>query len=538
MLVKTLEDLKKAMELETETERVEFKAATGKHDLAEIAKYCAALANEGGGSFILGVTNKKPRKAVGVGQRPNIDDDKKNLFDWIGMRVEVYEIQAPSLVLSYVVRGRPLGRAVSCRGRYLIRAGSHLRDMTWDELDRIRNEGKADFSSNVIVSANIDVFDPKLIEKFRRGWIKKQSKEPISAIIPSWSVEQLLETGGLTIDGQPTYAGLVMVGTEKALNHHLPQSELIFEFRDSQGSIRYADRRAIRCGFVQAADDVWGEVAKRNSRVTYSEGFFKYELPSFDEDSVREAVCNAVSHREYRHEGSVFIRQGPHTIEVESPGGLPNGVTIDNILEKSVPRNRRLAEVMDRCGLVERSGQGMDMMFGRCIMYARPIPDLSDSDESRVVLRLRSEVTDPKIIAFFERISAETLKTFSGLDFLAVDLVRRGQPFPNDVVRRLPRLVELGILEKAKKKYVLSEQITAQIGVASAQDADRHKIRERLEERGAAGISIGELMQMLGREREQVRWMLNELKRDGLAASKGQGRGAKWYSIKIGALSS
>ena len=132
---------------------------------------------------------------------------------------------------------------------------------------------------------------------------------------------------------------------------------------------------------------------RRNSLVTYSEGFFKYNLPSFDEDSVREAVCNAVSHRDYRHQGSVFVRQSPLAIEVESPGGFPPGVTIENILEKTVPRNRRLAEAMDRCGLVERSGQGMDMMFGNCIMYSRPIPDLADSDETRVITRLKSEVT-------------------------------------------------------------------------------------------------------------------------------------------------
>lgn len=73
MCVRTLEDLKKAMELDTEKERVEFKQATGKHDLNDVAKYCVAIGNEGGGSYILGVTNKKPRQAIGVSYRPNIE---------------------------------------------------------------------------------------------------------------------------------------------------------------------------------------------------------------------------------------------------------------------------------------------------------------------------------------------------------------------------------------------------------------------------------------------------------------------------------
>lgn len=216
------------------------------------------ISNEGGGSYILGVTNQKPRKIVGVSQKPDIDSDKKDLRDWIGMRVEIHEIMTPSgeLVLSYIVGPRPLGRPVSCRGRFRIRAGSHNRDMTLDEINRIFNEGKTDYSSNLIDGADLSVFCPKLIEKFRRGWIKKKSKDTISSVIPSWSLEHLLEAGGLTVEGKPTYAGLILAGTEKSLEEYLPQSELIFEYRDRDGSIRYTDQSTIRRGFLEAADEV------------------------------------------------------------------------------------------------------------------------------------------------------------------------------------------------------------------------------------------------------------------------------------------
>ncbi len=111
MFVRTLEDLERAMELDTEKERIEFKQATGKHNLDLIAKYCIAIANEGGGSYVLGIANKKPRQAVGVSYRPDIDQDKITLFEWLGIKVEVHEIHAPNLVLSYVTHPRPKGRA-------------------------------------------------------------------------------------------------------------------------------------------------------------------------------------------------------------------------------------------------------------------------------------------------------------------------------------------------------------------------------------------------------------------------------------------
>ena len=77
-------------------------------------------------------------------------------------------------------------------------------------------------------------------------------------------------------------------------------------------------------------------------------------------------LLNAVSHRDYRHPGSVFVRQFPRHIEIVSPGGFPPGITPENILDHQFPRNRRIAETFARCGLVERSGQGADRIVEEC----------------------------------------------------------------------------------------------------------------------------------------------------------------------------
>ncbi|EQD75279.1 transcriptional regulator, partial [mine drainage metagenome] len=68
------------------------------------------------------------------------------------------------------------------------------------------------------------------------------------------------------------------------------------------------------------------------------------DVPSFDEVTVREALLNAVAHRDYRDGRSVFVRQWARRLEVVSPGGLPAGITPENILDQQNPRNRRLAE--------------------------------------------------------------------------------------------------------------------------------------------------------------------------------------------------
>lgn len=91
------------------------------------------------------------------------------------------------------------------------------------------------------------------------------------------------------------------------------------------------------------------------------------DVPTFDEVQVREALLNAVAHHDYRLGGSVFVRQFAQRLEVVSPGGFPPGITMANALDRQSPRNRRLAEALARCGLIERSGQGMNLMFERAI---------------------------------------------------------------------------------------------------------------------------------------------------------------------------
>ena len=99
----------------------------------------------------------------------------------------------------------------------------------------------------------------------------------------------------------------------------------------------------------------------------FQERFVMHPVPTFSEIAVREALLNAVSHRDYRHPGSVFVRQFPRHIKIVSPGGFPPGITPENILDQQSPRNRRIAETFARCGLVERSGQGADRIVEECV---------------------------------------------------------------------------------------------------------------------------------------------------------------------------
>lgn len=142
----------------------------------------------------------------------------------------------------------------------------------------------------------------------------------------------MLADAGVVQDGAISYAALILFGTHRALSRHLAQAEVIFEYRSTEAAGPAQDRHEYRQGFFSFYDALWERINLRNDLQHYQEGLFVHPIATFSESSVREAILNAVSHRDYQHGGSVFIRQYARRLEIDSPGGLPTGITLDNIV--------------------------------------------------------------------------------------------------------------------------------------------------------------------------------------------------------------
>lgn len=536
MIVRNETDLRQAMQLDSESEHVEFKQARNSFHFEELAEYCCALANEGGGSMILGVTDTPPRMIVGTAAFDVPDRTKIGLFERLRWRIEVAEIATPEgRVLSFIVPGRPPGRPLNCKGRYLMRAGSSLQPMTVEQITHILGETQVDFSADIVAGANASVFDTEAIAEFRSRWQRKSGR----AEIAQWPDVELLENAELTVDGDPTYAGLVLLGTDKAVSRHLAQAEAVFEYRSSEGSIPYQQRQEFRRGFFSWFDAIWTTINLRNDVQQFREGLFKYDIATFDEDSVREAILNAICHRDYRDGGSIWIKQYPRLLEIESPGGLPEGITTETILVRQKPRNRRIAETLAKCGLVERSGQGMDLMFKHSIRQGKSLPDLAGSDAHRVLLRLKGDVGDPRFLRFLEQIGDEQLKRFSTDDFLAIDLVHRDEPLTDRLKERVKGLVDAGIVERSGRgKVILSRTFYAFLGEKGVhtrkkgldRETEKELLIKHLRAASADGAPMSELLQVLkDRSRGHVQRLINELRDEGRAHVVGPTRAARWF---------
>ena len=322
-------------------------------------EYCAALANEGGGRIVLGVTDQRPRRIVGTLAFAEPGRTEAGLHERLRHRIPVEELRtAEGRVLVIHVPGRLPGTAWQIDGRYLKRAGDELTALTDAELRAIFAETGPDFSAEICPGASLVDLSSTAIYEFRDRWAKR-TRDPRKT---GWSDVEVLTSAELLVDGGVSYAALILFGTRIALGRWLAQAELVFEYRASEASGPAADRQEYREGFFLWHESIWEKINLRNGKQSYQDGLFRVELPTFDEVSIREALLNAVAHRDYRLGGSIFVRQYPNRLEVVSPGGFPPGITADNVLDQQNPRNRRLAEALGKCGLIERSGQGDSLL--------------------------------------------------------------------------------------------------------------------------------------------------------------------------------
>jgi ATP-dependent DNA helicase RecG len=528
-----------------ENGQLEFKEAKNSFDTTKLVRYCCAFANEGSGRIILGVTDQLLRKIVGSQAFLNLEQIKSHLISRLSLRIEVEELfEEDRRVVIFSVPSRPIGVPIAFGGTYWMRRGEELVPMTSDMLKRIFDEGIPDFSAQICPNARFEDLDPIAIDAFRKAWIRKSRNHHLEHT----PEKQLLRDIEVITDQGVTYAALILFGTHKALGKHLAQAEVVFEYRSSDVTGPAQQRIEYRQGFFTFYNDLWEKINLRNDNQHFQDGLFVFDIPTFNEKAVREIILNAISHRDYKAAGSIWVKQYPRRITITSPGGFPPGITPKNMLWRQQPRNRRIAEVFGKCGLVERAGQGADRIFEESIKQAKSLPDFTHTDEYQVVLTLDGQVQDESFLRFLAKLNQKDVASFTAIDFLVLDYVHKENPVPSEppeLKTQLRHLMDLGVIESIGRgrsiQYMLCKQYylhAKKSGIYTRkQGLDRGTNKELLLKHIRAnkteGARLSDLCQVLPALSErQVQTLLLELKIEELIHVRGKTKGALWFPGK------
>lgn len=381
--------------------------------------YCVAIGNEKGGRIIFGVTND--RKIAGTQALKDIEKIRAQMYERMGVKIEIQEFLLPERVVVVDIPKRRAGKLFQFFGRYLTRAGEELVEMKQDEIAAILGETQDDFSAKYL-SVGMEALDPKALQKMRKMYEKK-AKVSVNGSKAALSDVQFLSDLGLLKNNKINNTALLLLGTEESLRDLLPDAEIIFEYRVNPEDTRYSDRVNFRKALVFSLDVLWDKINSRNFVHQLRERLIRRDVQAFNEDVVREAINNAIVHRDYQSRKSVFIRQDNTKIIFENPGGFMAGITPENVYKQVAYRNRRLAESFEKIGLVERSGQGADLIFENNIREGKGIPQY-ETTQYDTSLALSAVIKDEEIILYLDEVTRNKQLSLTVDDLVTLEKIK------------------------------------------------------------------------------------------------------------------
>lgn len=424
-----------------------------------ILGYVVALANANGGYLVLGMEDAFPHKVVGTSQCENALGKLENeIYKALQIPVDAYELfdEQNNRVVVVEIPRHPVGKALRFEDVPLWRSGEELIPMPDKVLFSILQETDPDYSQAICEGVTIDDLDKEAIDILKEKYARKQNNPTFTSL----SDRQALSDLKLIEGNKVTNAAVLLVGKAEIIQQNFPQAKVQHEFRTTEGQERFDKRLSFVAPFYILIDQLWKAVNDRNGSVPVQEGAYMFDIPFFNEEVIREVINNAFAHRDYRLASEIVIKQYPTKLSVISPGGFPIGVTLENILTvSSTPRNRLLADVLAATGIVERSGQGMDVIFRLTLSEGKQTPDYSKTNDYQVTAILSATVKDPGFALFIKSIQQELPENqkLSVFDVLTFCAIREGkQPKDKEIAKRF---YSMGYLEKRGKtsaiRYIL-----------------------------------------------------------------------------------
>lgn len=406
------------------------------------------------------------------------------------MRVQLIQLEGKTVAVfavdqaNYIVQtsdGRAPYRLIVGRGEPECRP-MHASDI----VSRLAYLGHYDHSAQQLSEATWGDFDPLEFERLRQT-IERNARSDKS--LQGLSDEALALALGMAVrrgeDLIPTVAGILLLGREQAIHTFVPTHEAAFQVIGDD--LRVVFNTFYREPLVRLFYRFIELLEARNDEEEFYVMGQRTGLPLYPIDAFREALANALTHRDYARMNAVYIRIDPQErgLVISNPGGFVEGVTLDNLLVTGPnPRNRVLADAFKRLGLVERTGRGIERIFEDVLGLGRPAPDYSGSDRTTVKVVIPGGKADLDFVRLIIEVRDRTQRSLGWPHLLILrHAANEGELTMPEVIRLTQRdeqrarvfieeLVELGLLEskgpKRNRSYHLSAELYRKLGKSLA----------------------------------------------------------------------
>lgn len=435
-------------------------------------------------------------------------------------------------------------------GRCLKRLGKNSKPFYPDEMSNRYSEiQSSDFSGRILSDSTEDDINKLEVYKLKE---KLKARNPESALADMDDIAFLRDLALVKSDSgniKLTVAGLLFVGKEQAINRLLPQAEVIYLHYSESNLEEYDARLDMKAPIISVIDRLSEKIQDSNRIVNVQVGLFRLEIVDFPEKVFQEALLNALSHRDYQSQGAVYVKHYPDKIVIENPGAFLDGITENNIItHPSVPRNKLIAETLQHLKYVQRTGQGVDIIFREMISSGKPFPEYKSYNDA-VSLTIYSAIDDIDFVKFIANEENGLSRSFSLSELMilrylkdnrkitmseAESLIQEARDQAQNACNNLKRY---GLIELSGNEYMLTAKIYDELKNSVDYTKDkaiqyikaREMILEYIRDRGFINNEL--VRELCGFSQKQARIILQRMRKENLIELSEKGRYAK-YIIK------
>lgn len=224
-----------------------------------------------------------------------------------------------------------------------------------------------------------------------RRFIKSAIRQGRLDIDPNLSIEEVFDKLELKQGDRLTYAAVLLFGKEP--QRFALQSEVRCARFKGTESLTFVDMKVLRGSVIQQIDDAEKFVMNHIKLSAEIKGFKRVEKWEYPLSAIREAITNAICHRDYFSTANVHVSIYDDRVEVWNPGGLPPELTIEALKgpHKSIPRNPLIANVLYFIKYIERWGTGTQRIINDTLSHGLPEPEFSEASGGFEVVFRKAE---------------------------------------------------------------------------------------------------------------------------------------------------
>lgn len=520
-----------------EHERLDFKRKPGK----SLTDLLPAMAMTEGGLIVFGIDDD--RGVVGAALDQRMRDVVADAAHATSVEIRLREIRIDGVPVVVVAVPKLTDRVVTTPdGRLLRRQGSRNRPLVGDAMVRfVLARGRRSAEEESVAQVEPELFDLDLINAALRseGRPPAEADQLLRALIDLKVAEAQPEPLGVRV----TLAAVLAFGRRPDQVVPGARVQLVRRAGVGPGPTPTRDRSELTGPVSKLVDAVIDWVRSQTAVHEAVIGRTRQRIDEYPEAVVREAIANALAHRDYALLGAtVDVTVWDDRIEIRSPGGFPGHITLQNIRDEHYSRNPRIMGVLKVLCVVEEYGEGVDRMIDE--MEARlmaPPTFVSTDDSVTVVLYNRTplSVEDQAWLALLADLDLTPAETRLIVETRRRGTVARRELEPAlmgvDVPGLLRSAVARGLVvqrgQRGGARYALSDEIVLRAGARGVQARDRRRqmLLDELRRRGQ--MTTPEAADFLGEsDRRAVRALLDELVRVGEVEAVGERRWRRWVA--------